>query len=301
MVSFTTGFAAHAHAAAGASEANSKAAAPPPPYSVPWQLRPTAAASALRLDTALAFYEDPAANHGTTVATLLLGSFKVTPRLAPFLRLGLVRNSPSTGAGATSFANPVIGASHAQMLGQAFRLALTLGVALPLGTGGGDAPDPATAAATRSGILARSAMDNAMFAVNDLTVFPGFGLAYIADGLTVQAEATVLQLTRVRGEEVQPDSSKTNFTTGLHVGYFVLPQFSLSGELRYQRWLSTPSFVEADSALRDTLSVAVGVRLHLSLGASRWLRPGLAYARGLDDPMTRQNFHVLQLDLPVFF
>ena len=45
--------------------------APPPPsapYSLPFQLRPAAATTAVRLDTAFAFYEDPVSHeNGSTV------------------------------------------------------------------------------------------------------------------------------------------------------------------------------------------------------------------------------------------
>src|SRR6187397_977069 len=55
-------------------------APPPPPYSIPWQLRPAAAATVVRSDTAMAFYENPATGEsGTTVASMLLGSYKITP------------------------------------------------------------------------------------------------------------------------------------------------------------------------------------------------------------------------------
>ena len=73
---------------------------------------------------------------------------------------------------------------------------------------------------------ARAQLDNALFAVNDLALIPGFGAAYVSGGLTVQVEITLLQLMRVRGEAAQPEASKTNMTTGLHGGYFFLPQLS---------------------------------------------------------------------------
>src|SRR5262249_14324839 len=50
-------------------------AIPPAPYSLPWQLRPTAAASAVRSDTSVATYES-GGNRGTTVASILLASYK---------------------------------------------------------------------------------------------------------------------------------------------------------------------------------------------------------------------------------
>src|SRR6185369_3789347 len=67
-------------------------APPAPPYSLPWQLRPVAAATAIRSDTSVAFYENAAGQSGTTVATMLLASYKVTPSLAPLVRLGFVQN-----------------------------------------------------------------------------------------------------------------------------------------------------------------------------------------------------------------
>ena len=282
------------------------------PYSLPWQLRPVAAGNVVRSDTAVALMEDPATGDGgSTVASMLLASYKVTPALAPLVRLGLVRQSPPAGASSTALVNPALGALYGLKLSDTLKLGLFVGVTIPVGQGGGNSPDAARLAAAKAGILARSAMDNAMFAVNDLTIFPGAGLAYVAGGLTVQGEVTVLQLFRVRGDEApaagmpppNPDSKKTNSTMGLHVGYFVIPQISLGGELRYQRWLSTPKAVDADptDTLRDNLTFAVGPRGHFQLGEKVWLRPGVAYAQGLDDPMSAASYRIVKVDVPVEF
>jgi hypothetical protein len=286
----------------------------PPPYSLPFQLRPVAAATVIRSDTAFAFYKPDAANSGgTTIATTLLASYKVTPEFAPILRLGLVTNSPPgfpppaagapavTAAGSgTAFMNPVLGGLYGLKFSD-FRLGLFLGVTVPVGSGGGDTPDAATRAALAAGVLARSAMDNAMFATNYFTVFPGVGFAFVKSGFTAQVEATLLQLFRVRGEAVDKDSSRTNLTMGLHVGYFFIPQFSLGAELRHQRWLSTPTPVSTNESLRDTTTVAVGPRLHFKLSETAWFRPAIVYARGIDKPMTDGNYNIVQLDLPFSF
>lgn len=276
----------------------------PPPYSLPFQLRTVIPGNVVRSDTAFAFYKAPNDGpSGSTIATTLLASYKVTEELAPLLRLGVVSNSPPANPppDGTSFTNPVLGAIYGLKLSPELRLGLFLGLTLPIGTGGGNTPDAGTAAANRAGIPARSAMDNAMFAVNDFTVFPGVGLAFLKYGLTVQVEATLLQLTRVRGEDVQVDKSRTNFTTGLHVGYFIAPIFSLGTEIRHQRWLSTPAAVEANDSLRDTTTWAIGPRFHLKLGEKMWLRPGLAYAMPLDKPMTDGKYKIVQLDVPFVF
>jgi hypothetical protein len=135
---------------------------------------------------------------------MLLGSYKVSDAFAPLVRLGAVSNSspdgPMSPGSGFNFINPVLGGTYLFKLSPDFRLAAFLGLTAPIGGGGGDSPDPANATANAAGIAARSAMDNAMFAVNYFTVFPGVGLAYVNHGVTVQIEATLLQLFRVRGE-----------------------------------------------------------------------------------------------------
>jgi len=192
-----------------------------------------------------------------------------------------------------------VGAVYGVVLGD-FRLAGVLSCVVPVGMGGGDAPSPGTAAATRSGAPARSAMDNAMFAVNDLTVMPGLDLAWVRGGATVQLEATLLQLTRVRGAQVNPDAARTNFTAGLFGGYQFVPALSAGAELRYQRWLSTPSFVEANADLRDNLSAALGLRTRAAIGG-HVMRPGLSYGRGLYGDLQAKQYQYVQLDLPIAF
>jgi hypothetical protein len=292
----------------GASPVVGAAAAPdapavpkpkPPPYVLPWQLRPAAAASVIRSDTAFAFRK-PADKGGTTVASMLLGSYKVTPEFAAMVRLGMVSDSPPVGDSGTALINPVLGGTYVFKLSKEFRLAAFLGITVPVGGGGGNTPDKATRAAVLAGIPARSAMDNAMFAVNYFTVFPGLDLAYVAGGLTIQAEATLLQLIRTRGDNVDKDSTRTNFTAGLFVGYFLIPELSLGAELRYQAWLSNKS-VNTGTAGRDNVTFAVGPRFHFKVSDTMWFRPGIAYARGIDKPMTDNNYNIVQLDLPLSF
>jgi hypothetical protein len=295
----------------------------PPPYSLPWQLRPVVAGSVVRSDTAFAFYKDAAGKEsGSSVASMLLASYKINDNFAPLIRLGIVQNSPPSSVmanmkpvdSAVNFLNPVIGGTYAIKPAKPLRLAFFLGLAIPVGSGGGDDAKPENTTANAAGMRARSAMDNAMFAANDFTIFPGVGFAYVSGGFTAQVEATVLQLMRVKGDKKNamgvaknPDESKTNFTTGLHVGYFIIPMLSLGGEIRHQRFLSTPKGIEADEALpepqglRDTTTFAVGPRLHFKLSDSVWFRPGVAFAMPLDNPMKKAEYKIVQLDLPVAF
>jgi len=284
-----------------AADAGADVVAKPAPYSLGWGLRPAGPVNVVRSDTAIGFFED-AGTSGSTVASTFLVAYKVTPELSPLLRFAVIHNDPASGDTATAMSNPLVGALWAPPIVKApYKLALFGGLALPLGEGGGNAANPTMTSTVRSAIAARSGMDNAMFAINDLTPIVGVDAAYVANGLTLQLEATLFELFRVRGEDVQPDAYKTNFTTGAQAAYFVFGWLSASAELRYQRWLSTPAAVEMAPATRDTLSAAVGVRGHIAVGGPRWLRPGMSYARGLDDPMTGRNYQIVQIDVPFAF
>jgi len=301
--------AATAVAAANVSPAATPAP-PPPPYSLPWQPRPVAAVNVVRSDTAVAFYDNGMGATGSTVATMLLASYKVTPSLAPMVRLGLSQNdAPAAGMDGTSFINPVVGATYAAKVG-AIRWAAFLGATVPIGQGAGNMPDAGAALANTAGIRARSAMDNAMFAVNYFTAIAGGGVAYVDHKLTVQAEATLLQLFRVRGDMAASatDSARTNSTAGIHAGYFIIPMLSVGGEFRYQRWLTTPTQlntmgakVDIPGIAKDTMTVAIGPRLHFQVSKGLFLRPGIAYARGLDKPLTDASYNMVQVDVPFYF
>lgn len=272
-------------------------ASSPAPYSLPWQMRPAAPVSVVRLDSLVSLN-----NNSTTFSYFVAGSYKAWKNLAPFVRIGVIDDTLlSNHVETTAVTNPALGAAYTFMLPKNFRLTSMLASTIPVGMGGGNSPDLAIQRTIRSGIFARAAMDNAMFAVNDWTIIPGIDAAWVAHKLTVQVEATFLFLTRVRGEKIQKDTFKVNFTSGLHVGYFVMPWMSLSAELHYQRWLSTPVAVAADSMQRDTLSVAGGVRFHFQLTDRIWLRPGLAYGRGLTGVMAKQNYNLVFFDLPIAF
>lgn len=267
----------------------------PPPYSIPFQLRPAAVPNAIRLDTMFAGHNDLAlTGEGRfTTVSILNGAVRFTDHLGLVARVGIAGNRD--GAAIT---NPAVGGTYLLTLSDELRLALFLGVAAPLGQGGGNDPNPGKLAAINAGVLARNAYDNALFGVNYLTVFPGASIAYVANNVTVQLEATILQLFRARGSDTQ-EASRTNFTSGLHVGYFVAPQLSLGAELRYQRFLKND--VLKDKPGIDNFTFAAGVRGHFLIADKHWFRPGLAYARGLDQPMTDLAYNIVQLDLLFIF
>ncbi len=293
-----------------APEAAPPVPARPAPYSLPFQLRPVVASTALRSDSSFASYENAKVQHGFAVVSELLGSFRIPLNggpgtgLAPMVKLTVVNDSPpGTATGGFAFVNPLVGASYALSFGSGWRGNAFLGFTIPVGMGGGDSPDKGALDARTVGPIARADMDNALFAVNDLAIIPGLDLAYVADGLTLQAEATLFQLTRVRGAEAQPEASKTNLTAGLHAGFFVLRCLSLGAEVHYQRWLNAPIAVDhmKPGTSVDMTSLGVGPRFHFQVGGV-WFRPGISFTRGFDHPMTSPgNYNVVQLDVPVVF
>ncbi len=275
----------------------------PPPYSLPWQLRPVLAVNVVRSDTSIAMYKDPATDKsGSTVASTFLVSYKVLPTLATMLRLAYVTDSPPdspTAKSGTALVNPIVSATYAGAV-DAIHWNGFVGVAIPVGQGGGDKPDPATATAAAKGIPARSAMDNAMFAVNYFTPIVGGSVAYLAHKATLQAEVTLLQLIRARGPETGTDSSRTNFTAGVHAGYSIIPMVSVGGELRYQRWLSDAAPAKANPDARETVTMGIGPRFHFKVG-TQWLRPGISYSRSLDAPTSKSNYQMVQVDVPFLY
>lgn len=287
---------------------------PLPRYALPWQLRPVAAEGMARVDTSAAAFNDGQGNVDIALPSVFSASYPLTSRWAPVIKLGFVGNNAPGGAlDGTAFANPMLGATYVRSLG-IYRLALFGATTIPVGTGGGDAPNLRAAEANAASVSARPA-DAAMFAVNYMAGIAGGDLAYVGHGFTVQGELTLLQFIRVRGAGSggASDTYRTQAAMGLHVGYFIGSHVSLSSDLHYRRWLSHPTTSGAGPGPRitftdagiDTTTVAVGPRVHFRVGSS-WVRPGLSFVRGLDmrgfgAPLITAQTTAVQLDIPVTF
>jgi hypothetical protein len=283
---------------AAAEPTEGKEAPKPPqaPYSLPWGLRPAVLPNVIRLDSNLAFQDK-----ATTVATVLTGGYQVGHGLGVLIRIPYVYNAPQATGQSHSLANPLFGAIYSPKIAKDLRLGLFAGIAMPFGMGGGNDGSALSRQAAGTGIYGRSALDNALFAVNYMTPTIGVGFAYVAHGLTAQAEATLLQLIRVRGDKFDKDDLRTNSTMGLHLGYAVLPWLIPSAELRYQHWLSTPTPVAANDALRQQLTAAFGVRATVKVTKGVVFRPGVAYSHPIDDPMAKAGYRTVLLDFPFLF
>lgn len=290
-------------------------AASAPTYSLPWQLRPVTIGNVVRIVSAAAAFKDANGNLDLAFTTVLAASYQLTEDWAPILRLGFIGNdAPGAALDDRAFANPLVGATYARRLGS-YSLALFGATTIPIGTGGGSGPSPAAARTNAASITARPA-DSAMFEVNYLTAIVGIDFAYVNRGFTAQGEASLLQLTRVRGNSSADatDPFRTNSSLGLHLGYFMGSHFSLGGDLHYQRWLSHPTTLDPNTgahvprsdANMDVVTVAGGARLHFRLGNHGWIRPGISYvrgfdARGLDAPLITAQTNAVHFDIPVLF
>jgi hypothetical protein len=322
----------------GAAQEQPAPTAKPSPYSLPWQLRGVVPATSVRNDVTLGFYKDPASsNKGFAGVESLFASYKVAPSVALAARVTAagnsaptpgpppamaMKNAPKPTPSGGTFANPALSVLFSAKAGN-FRIAPVLAMVLPVGSGGGNAPvDAGADGANKASLRVRSAMDNSLFNPNYLSFAPGIGVAFIRSGFTAQVEVTSIESFRVRGNAVaSPDATISNLTMGLHLGYFIIPQLSLGAEIRYQRFISTPAAVKKDElpicaammspkcnpptyksqGLRDTATFAVGPRGNFKIGESVWIRPGLAYARGIDDPLSLADYNMLQIDVPITF
>ena len=240
---------------------------------------------------------------GDTWVSGLIATRKVTNRVALLGRVSYIDNHPPSPAqekAGTAVSNPLLGATFLRSQPGGRRQTLFLAATAPIGSGGGESPRAAQTAALSRAIATRSAMDNALFAVNYFTLIGGASLARVTRGSTLQAEATMLQLFRVRGPKSQ-DGKRTNFAAGVHLGRSFRPKVSAGLELRYQRWLTDAAPARVDPRAKETMTLAFGTRFHFKLGGSKWVRPGLSFSIPLDQPLSGQRYRILQVDVPVSF
>lgn len=281
--------------------------------SLPWQLRPVTTHNLVRADSAVAVFNDANGNLDLSETTTLSGRYQLTARWGAMIRLAVAGNdAPGAALDGTSLGNPIVGASYTRPIG-VHRLALFAATTLPIGTGGGEAPDPRTARTNAASITARPA-DETMFAANYLTELVGADVVYVRRGFTVQAEATLQEGLRVRGEDsaAGTDAFRTRMTLGAHAGTTLRGRVALGADVLYQRWLSHPTELDMTGAkvpLADDdlarLTVSAGVRVHVRVGAVA-MSPGLSYTRGLGAPdrgpmIVTSRTNAITFDVPVMF
>lgn len=269
-------------------------AEPAAPYSGPFQLRGAVPNNGLRSETAFGFSDG-----GDSVASYLSASYKLMPELSAIVRVGLAAASLATNAGGVALMNPQLGVLWSPHVADSFRVSPFLGLTLPFGMGGGEDPAPEIAATLAAVRQSRFGLDSGIALPNHLWMSMGTSVAWVAHGLTLQADATLHQGVKVRGAP-SVDDAVTNSVSGVFAGYSVVPQLTVGTELRYQHFLSTPGAVEKTPELRSQLSWAAGARGSLKIQALT-LRPGLSYARALGGVAGAASVQSVVVDLGLSF
>jgi hypothetical protein len=271
-----------------------------PPYSLPWQLRPVLPTTMLRSDTSFAFH----GVDGSTIVSGIYGSYKFMPHLGAFAKIAVAESNPPTGTnpGGFGFANPLLGANVGLWPAKGIKLGLSLGLTLPVGTGGSNSTDRGAQFTNLYAMFARSGFDNALFMPDYFSILPGVDVAWVTKNFTLQGELNIVFLTKVRGIQ-QLKSANQDFSMGLHAGYFFFPWLSAGLDFRWQNWLSIPRHVQNDPSRdsRNNLTLGLGPRFHMKLSDTLRFRPGLSMSFGLDQPMAGSHYKILQLDLPFTF
>ncbi|MCL2011884.1 MAG: hypothetical protein FWG75_03740 [Cystobacterineae bacterium] len=321
-------------------EVEAEAEAPPPapapqkkaaaPYTLPFHLRPISASNVVRLDNVLALHDGtgdsakvPNGQKGMKEVSILNAGYTFAQDFGILARIGVTNNFPDKDAhpnakNGYALTNGLLFFTYTpKFMDGDLRTAFYLGATAPIGSGGGNNGDIAARATNAGSMMVRSAMDNALFAVNDVAVIPGVDIAYVAHGLTLQLELTYLEIMRVRGEggnSNQTDVVKRNLVAGLFVGYSIIPQLSAGVELRYQRWLKPPhgirdagdsdhpNYSQTTQDIYDTriqnMTVALGLRGNFKIGEKTFFRPAISYAMGIMGEIADQKYHLIQVDLP---
>ncbi len=248
-------------------------------HAIPFQLRALNHTDNVRLDSINAPYTDDTKRAGGFNTTSILSGAKVFNDFAVILKVGGTWNTPPNQAGASACFNPLIAGSYLMPL-KHIKMQLFLGLTAPFGSGN-------TLALTSSN-LARSAMDNAMTAVNTYAIMPGVDLVFTTKSWTFQWETTLIQQTRARGIMDPPVSTHT--TSGISTGYALNEKFSLQAEILYQHWLTTKT--------SDNLSFIAGPRAALKIDHII-LRPAIGYMQSIIT--STGTFKALMIDIPVYF
>lgn len=229
----------------------------------------------------------------STLLMVLGGAYAWNDWLSTFARVGWVHDAQVGQPAATGLANPSAGVNLQLQVGKHVTLGATAGATAPVGSGGGNAPNPALLRAWVSSID----WGGSMFAVDHADVFGGLRAAYARGNATLQLESTFHQLTRVRGAVADPIGASASVTgSQATVSYAVLPRLTLSTALAETRFWNTPKAIRESPDSRTDYFVVAGGSMNLELGGVAFM-PGLVYARALDLPLSRDKFQVVELDL----
>lgn len=284
-MSFAAGAEAQPPAAASPTEPAS-----PEQYDWPFRARAIEPRSYLRLDTALATYSASADARGYALTQLFGFGVAVTDVLVVHARGGWAfSREPNESEGAV-FGNVEVGANVIARLAPEVRIGGHLSIFLPTGSAQGGDVSSHERRARQEGQRARFGIDGPLLATNELGFAAAVSLGWVHGGLVAQIELGLEPLIRVAGSG---DEAALAVQGALHLGYFVLPEWSFALELTHHQWAAGRPVGGSPDAIT---AILIGTRAHATLGGVV-LRPGIAYSHALGGPLQAVDEHVVTIDL----
>jgi opacity protein-like surface antigen len=259
------------------------------PYDRPFRARSIDPRSYARIDTALATYSSGSAR-GYAMTQLFGFGIGVTDELVLHGRGGWAFSHEPSGVEGAVFANVEVGASWIARLAPEVRVGGHLSVFLPAGSAQGTMAPSHERRARQEGQRARFGIDAPLFATNELGFAVAGSLGWVHGGLVAQLELGLEPLIRVSGAG---DEAALAVQGAVHVGYFVVPEWSLALELTHHQWAAgRPVGGSPDSVT----AILVGTRAHATIDGIV-LRPGLSYAHALGGTLQAADEHVVTIDV----
>lgn len=263
------------------------------PYDWAFRARSIEPRAYARLDTSLATYSDrDPARRGYAMTQLLGVGVVPLDFLVLHARGGWAFSHEPSGSEGALAANAEVGASLIERLAPEVRVAGHFSVFLPTGSAQGTAAPPHERRARTEGQRARFGIDGPLLATNELGFAAAVSLGWVHGGVIAQLELGLEPVVRVAGAG---DDAALAVTGALHLGYFVLPEWSLALDLTHHQWAAGNPVGGTPAAMT---AIVLGTRAHASIGSVA-LRPGIAYSHALGGSLQREDEHVMILDLLV--
>jgi hypothetical protein len=156
------------------------------------------------------------ANRGVLFVPAIRVAYDVSENFNVYAREAFAYNDPvpTDGSRGTAWSNPIVGALYRFKLGDAF--SITPGVELdpPLGTGGGNSPDPGAKTAADFGTL-----ESPSFSINYFTSIPNVTFGFSKNRTFAELRTAAVIGARTRGEMIDRDPTTVSLRNIGILGY----------------------------------------------------------------------------------
>lgn len=141
--------------------------------------------------------------------------------------------------------------------------------------------------------------------VNYVVFGPTGSITYAMSHVSATATSTLAQFVRVRGEHIEKDALRTQYSGTISAGLSPFADVSKTPiaaftELRYRIWLTDVASARSDPRARDHLAAAVGFRVRVPLGGAVG-SAAFAYSTALDAPLADFGFRTIEADAQIAF